>query len=214
VQRDGDVQPRHQRGVPDAVQGRLLRPDGLRDRCRLPRIVGVHPVRYGGTTYCFRTCFDKAECNANRDPENESNCSSNVMFKDPQNGRKACVRRAASHCRQPIVNPAACDRPSTEREPAKDAPDQGEPARRPVRLAAAAIDRALTGTDASSCDVRQPSEPGQLELRVRCQPVFRQPVFRARDAARNASRIRASRDTGSVPSWYESRRPRRAPLAA
>jgi len=44
-----------------------------------------------GTTYCFRTCVDKAECNANRDPENEANCSSSVMFKDGAMGRKACV---------------------------------------------------------------------------------------------------------------------------
>ena len=48
-----------------------------------------------GTTYCFRTCTDKAECNANRDPANESNCSSNVMFKDGAMGRKACVPPSA-----------------------------------------------------------------------------------------------------------------------
>ena len=27
-----------------------------------------------GTNYCFRTCADKPDCNANRDAENESNC--------------------------------------------------------------------------------------------------------------------------------------------
>jgi hypothetical protein len=41
--------------------------------------------------YCFRICIDKAECNANRDVENESNCSSNVTFTDGTMGRKACV---------------------------------------------------------------------------------------------------------------------------
>ncbi|MDB4963752.1 MAG: hypothetical protein JWP01_3751 [Myxococcales bacterium] len=45
----------------------------------------------GGTTYCFRTCGDKAECNANREPANESNCSSSVMFVDGAMGRKACL---------------------------------------------------------------------------------------------------------------------------
>jgi hypothetical protein len=41
--------------------------------------------------YCFRTCSDKPQCNANRSVENESNCSSNVTFVDGANGRKACV---------------------------------------------------------------------------------------------------------------------------
>ena len=41
--------------------------------------------------YCFRTCIDKVECNANRDVDNESNCSSNVVFTDGTQGRKACV---------------------------------------------------------------------------------------------------------------------------
>lgn len=44
-----------------------------------------------GTNYCFRTCADKAECNENRDVENEANCSSNVTFVDGTMGRKACV---------------------------------------------------------------------------------------------------------------------------
>jgi len=42
-------------------------------------------------TYCFRICVDKAECNANRDADNESNCSSNVNFVEGAQGRKACV---------------------------------------------------------------------------------------------------------------------------
>jgi hypothetical protein len=44
-----------------------------------------------GTNYCFRVCLDKAECNANRDAENEANCSSSVTFTDGTMGRKACV---------------------------------------------------------------------------------------------------------------------------
>ena len=48
-----------------------------------------------GVNYCFRTCIDKPECNANRDPINESNCSSNVTFVDGTMGRKACVPPSA-----------------------------------------------------------------------------------------------------------------------
>jgi hypothetical protein len=44
-----------------------------------------------GMNYCFRTCIDKAECNENRDVENEANCSSSVTFVDGTMGRKACV---------------------------------------------------------------------------------------------------------------------------
>ena len=43
------------------------------------------------SNYCFRTCVDKSECNANRSVENESNCSSSVTFVDGADGRKACV---------------------------------------------------------------------------------------------------------------------------
>jgi len=41
--------------------------------------------------YCFRVCLDKLECNENRSVEVESNCSSNVVFTDGAQGRKACV---------------------------------------------------------------------------------------------------------------------------
>ena len=44
-----------------------------------------------GNNYCFRICIDKVDCNANRDLENEANCSSSVDFVDGANGRKACV---------------------------------------------------------------------------------------------------------------------------
>lgn len=44
-----------------------------------------------GKNYCFRSCADKAECNANRDADNESNCSSNVTFADGSKSGKACV---------------------------------------------------------------------------------------------------------------------------
>jgi len=41
--------------------------------------------------YCFRICGDKPECNANRDVENEANCSSSVDFVEDKTGVKACV---------------------------------------------------------------------------------------------------------------------------
>lgn len=41
--------------------------------------------------YCFRTCSTKDDCNANRDPDNEANCSSSVTFVEAQMNRKACV---------------------------------------------------------------------------------------------------------------------------
>lgn len=44
-----------------------------------------------GQHYCFRTCIDKVDCNANRDVANESNCSANTTFVDGANGRKACI---------------------------------------------------------------------------------------------------------------------------
>ena len=42
-------------------------------------------------SYCFRTCTNKVDCNANRTVENEANCSSNVTFVAGAQGRKACV---------------------------------------------------------------------------------------------------------------------------
>jgi hypothetical protein len=44
-----------------------------------------------GKNYCFRICQDKPECNRNRTPENESNCSANIDFVDDPQDRKACV---------------------------------------------------------------------------------------------------------------------------
>jgi hypothetical protein len=44
-----------------------------------------------GTNYCFRTCADKPECNANRSAANEANCSSSITFVDPDTRAKACV---------------------------------------------------------------------------------------------------------------------------
>jgi hypothetical protein len=43
-----------------------------------------------GNSYCFRLCADKIECNRHRDPDQESNCSSNIEFLDRSKG-KACV---------------------------------------------------------------------------------------------------------------------------
>lgn len=47
-----------------------------------------------GNDYCFRTCTDKAECNANRSADNESNCSSNITPTEPSTS-KACVPPSA-----------------------------------------------------------------------------------------------------------------------
>ena len=44
-----------------------------------------------GINYCFRTCANKSDCNANRNVENEANCSSTATFVDPVAGRKACT---------------------------------------------------------------------------------------------------------------------------
>jgi hypothetical protein len=46
-----------------------------------------------GTNYCFRVCADKPECNANRGPEEEANCSSSFDWADPADdlGQKACI---------------------------------------------------------------------------------------------------------------------------
>jgi hypothetical protein len=43
-----------------------------------------------GTNYCFRECTQKLECNRNRTPANEANCSSNIDFVEATAG-KACV---------------------------------------------------------------------------------------------------------------------------
>jgi hypothetical protein len=47
-----------------------------------------------GTNYCFRECAEKSECNANRDAENEANCSANFDYAHPADetsSLKACV---------------------------------------------------------------------------------------------------------------------------
>lgn len=47
-----------------------------------------------GKEYCFRECSNKSECNANRSPDGEANCSANFDFKDPGDevsGLKACI---------------------------------------------------------------------------------------------------------------------------
>jgi hypothetical protein len=49
-----------------------------------------------GANYCFLLCRDKPECNGGRSAENESNCSGNITFIDPQDdGVKACVPPSA-----------------------------------------------------------------------------------------------------------------------
>ncbi len=44
-----------------------------------------------GVNYCFRSCTDKPECNANRTPANEANCSAKMTRADGVSGTKACV---------------------------------------------------------------------------------------------------------------------------
>lgn len=43
--------------------------------------------------YCFRYCGDKSECNRNRTPDNEANCSANFDWAKPSDddGSKACI---------------------------------------------------------------------------------------------------------------------------
>lgn len=48
-------------------------------------------VHTDGMNYCFRICTDKPECNANRDVDNEANCSGSVDFVDPARTSKACI---------------------------------------------------------------------------------------------------------------------------
>jgi hypothetical protein len=46
-----------------------------------------------GESYCFRACADKSECNRNRGPDVESNCSANFDWEVPteDDGSKACI---------------------------------------------------------------------------------------------------------------------------
>lgn len=48
-------------------------------------------VHTDGKNYCFRTCFDKVDCNANRTAGLEANCSSSVDFISGKKEGKACV---------------------------------------------------------------------------------------------------------------------------
>lgn len=51
---------------------------------------GAACIAVGGTNYCFRTCVDKPECNANRTVDNEANCVSSVTHVGTSTA-KACV---------------------------------------------------------------------------------------------------------------------------
>ena len=44
-----------------------------------------------GDNYCFLDCTDKEDCNLNRSPDSESNCSANIEYADPETEGKACV---------------------------------------------------------------------------------------------------------------------------
>lgn len=55
---------------------------------------GATCVAHEGINYCFRECADKAECNRNRSPANEANCSANFEYADERDdvaGLKACI---------------------------------------------------------------------------------------------------------------------------
>jgi len=52
---------------------------------------GALCVTHEGKNYCFRSCADKSECNANRSASNESNCSANITRAEGTKGAKACV---------------------------------------------------------------------------------------------------------------------------
>lgn len=55
---------------------------------------GATCVAHEGTNYCFRECVDKSECNVNREPDHEANCSSNFDYADSADdvsGVKACI---------------------------------------------------------------------------------------------------------------------------
>lgn len=47
-------------------------------------------VTHNGANQCFRSCTNKDECNANRDADNESNCSSSIETVEKDSG-KACL---------------------------------------------------------------------------------------------------------------------------
>ena len=48
-------------------------------------------VTHEGSNYCFLICDDKADCNARRPADAESNCVANLDFLDDRDGRKVCV---------------------------------------------------------------------------------------------------------------------------
>lgn len=53
-------------------------------------------VNEEGVSYCFRTCAEKPECNANRDLDNEANCSGSFSLMEstdtmPSNQPKVCI---------------------------------------------------------------------------------------------------------------------------
>lgn len=52
--------------------------------------VGAACVAESGANYCFRTCVDKSECNANRTVDNEANCVGSVTHVGVSTA-KACV---------------------------------------------------------------------------------------------------------------------------
>ena len=68
-------------GLPDCVSSA---------DCPLNSICVAHE---DGNNYCFRVCDDKPECNTNRAPDVEANCSSSFDWATPSDdrGEKACI---------------------------------------------------------------------------------------------------------------------------
>lgn len=54
-------------------------------------------AHHDGDNYCFRACDHKDECNFNRSPGSEANCSANFTWAVPSDndGRKACIPPSA-----------------------------------------------------------------------------------------------------------------------
>jgi hypothetical protein len=48
-------------------------------------------IHTNAKNYCFRTCVEKVDCNANRSVEAESNCVSSVVFASGKKEGKVCV---------------------------------------------------------------------------------------------------------------------------
>lgn len=69
--------------------------ENCRDHADCPQGSGC-VVHDDGNNYCFRLCRDKPECNLNRTPANEANCSASIEYEGGDLG-KACVPPSGSN---------------------------------------------------------------------------------------------------------------------